>query len=95
MLILGRYHTDPSGAFSKYDAKAIGAGSEGAQSALHDGYNKSLTLKEAETLALTTLKQVMEEKVTKSNVEIATIAASNRQFHLYTPDEVQDVISRL
>ncbi len=28
------YHTDPSGTFTRFDAKAIGAGSEGAQTAL-------------------------------------------------------------
>merc|ERR1712087_453288 len=28
------FHTDPSGTFTRFDAKAIGAGSEGAQTAL-------------------------------------------------------------
>jgi 20S proteasome subunit alpha 5 len=57
------YHTDPSGMFVEYDAKAMGSGSEGAQTALQEEYKKDLTLKEAEVLALSTLKQVMEEKV--------------------------------
>lgn len=35
-----RYHTDPSGTFVKYEAKAIGSGSEGAQSSLQEHYNK-------------------------------------------------------
>ncbi|CAI7879615.1 unnamed protein product, partial [Closterium sp. NIES-54] len=35
-----RYHTDPSGTFVRYDAKAIGAGTEGAQANLQDSYNK-------------------------------------------------------
>lgn len=47
----------------KYEAMAIGSGSEGAQSTLQEGFRKDLTLKEAEVLALSTLKQVMEEKV--------------------------------
>ena len=42
---------------------AIGSGSEGAQTALKEGYRADLTLEEAEVLALSTLKQVMEEKV--------------------------------
>jgi len=42
----------------RYEAKAIGAGSEGAQTQLQETYSKSMTLKEAETLALNTLKQV-------------------------------------
>ena len=52
------YHTDPSGPFVRYEAKAIGAGSEGAQTQLQEAYSKSMTLAEAETLALNTLKQV-------------------------------------
>lgn len=34
------YHADPSGTFVRYDAKAIGSGSEGAQGELQDKYNK-------------------------------------------------------
>ncbi|KAJ6942827.1 proteasome alpha type [Populus alba x Populus x berolinensis] len=59
---------------------------------LQEQYNKDLTLKEAETIALSILKQVMEEKVTPNNVDIAKVAPV---YHLYTPAEVEEVISRL
>ncbi|CAI9753700.1 unnamed protein product [Fraxinus pennsylvanica] len=65
------YYTDPSGTFWQCTAKAIGSGSEGADSSLQEQFNKDLTLKEAETIALSILKQVMEEKVTPNNVDIA------------------------
>lgn len=35
-----RFHTDPSGTFIRYDAKAIGSGSEAAQSELQDKWHK-------------------------------------------------------
>jgi hypothetical protein len=35
-----RFHTDPSGTFMKYEAKAIGSGSEAAQSELQDKWHK-------------------------------------------------------
>lgn len=35
-----RFHTDPTGTYFSYDAKAIGSASEGAQSALQDSYHK-------------------------------------------------------
>jgi 20S proteasome subunit alpha 5 len=38
-LILCSYHTDPSGTFVRYDAKAIGSGSEAAQSELQDKWH--------------------------------------------------------
>mmetsp|Transcript_415 Transcript_415/g.782 ORF Transcript_415/g.782 Transcript_415/m.782 type:complete len:111 (-) Transcript_415:154-486(-) len=88
-------HTDPSGTYVKWDAKAIGAGSEGAQTALQEAYSKTLTLKEAEVLALRTLKQVMEEKLDKTNVEIGAVTADTGEFRIYSKEELAECISRL
>ncbi|KAH0920620.1 hypothetical protein HID58_020638 [Brassica napus] len=86
------YYTDPSGTFWQCNAKAIGSGSDGADSSLQEQFNKDLSLSEAETIAVSILKQVMEEKVTPNNVDIAKVAPA---YHLYTPEEVEAVISRL
>ncbi|CAN6928177.1 unnamed protein product [Brassica oleracea] len=86
------YYTDPSGTFWQCNAKAIGSGSEGADSSLQEQFNKDLSLSEAETIAVSILKQVMEEKVTPNNVDIAKVAPA---YHLYSPEEVEAVISRL
>jgi 20S proteasome subunit alpha 5 len=86
------YHTDPSGTYVKYKAMAIGSGAEGAQSALQDKWKADLSLAEAEDLALGTLKQVMEEKVTASNVDVVRVAP---EYHLYTEEEVTALIGRL
>jgi 20S proteasome subunit alpha 5 len=67
------FHTDPSGTFKRYQAKAIGSGHEGAQTQLQEHYNKSMKLHEAQKLALEVLKQVMEEKINETNVELAVI----------------------
>lgn len=67
------YHTDPSGTFVRYDAKAIGSGSDAAQQALQDAFHKAITLDEAKTLALKVLKQVMEEKLDENNVQLAQV----------------------
>ena len=58
----------------RYDAKAIGSGSEGAQNELQDSYNKSMSLDEACVLALKVLKQVMEEKLDFNNVQLALVS---------------------
>jgi len=89
------YHTDPSGTFVRYEAKAIGAGSEGAQSYLQEHYNKSLTIAAAERMALTVLKQVMEEKLDATNVEMATIRTSTGLFSLYSKAEMQTQVQAL
>ncbi|KAI8366581.1 nucleophile aminohydrolase [Choanephora cucurbitarum] len=88
------FHADPSGTFMKYQAKAIGSGSEGAQTELQKEYHKSMTLKEAETLALTVLKSVMEEKLNKTNVQIASVTPEHN-FRIYSEEELQSIIERL
>lgn len=89
-----RYHAEPSGTFYRYDAKAIGSGSEGAQAELQNEFHKSLTLPEAETLVLKTLKQVMEEKLDSKNVQLASVTAE-KGFRIYSDEEMAEVVSRL
>lgn len=89
-----RYHAEPSGTFYRYDAKAIGSGSEGAQDKLQNEFHKSLTLPEAETLVLKTLKQVMEEKLDAKNVQLASVT-SEKGFRIYSDGEMSEVVNRL
>jgi len=89
------YHTDPSGTFVRYAAKAIGAGQESAQTTLQDEYHKSMTLEEAETLALTVLKQVMEDKMTSTNIEVASITIEKPIFNVYKKKEVEKIMDRI
>lgn len=103
------FHTDPSGTFSEWTAKAIGAGDQvsfflflfsclffkkGAQTMLQEQWSRGITLVEAETLALSTLKEVMEEKITANNVEIASIT-KDRGFRVYTKQQLNEIIERL
>eukprot|EP01110_Echinostelium_bisporum_P011921 TRINITY_DN6036_c0_g1_i1.p1 TRINITY_DN6036_c0_g1~~TRINITY_DN6036_c0_g1_i1.p1 ORF type:complete len:244 (+),score=67.20 TRINITY_DN6036_c0_g1_i1:39-770(+) len=89
------YHSDPSGTFIQFEAKAIGGGSEGAETTLQEKYNKSLTLKEAEKLALSTLKQVMAEEIHDNNVEIGAITTERKHFHIYSRTELKAIIDSL
>jgi len=93
-IILFSFHADPSGTFTKYQAKAIGSGSEGAQTELQENYHKSLTLKEAETLSLKVLKQVMEEKVNSVNVQLCSVTP-DKGYRIYSEEEVNEIISTL
>lgn len=88
------YHAEPSGTFYRYDAKAIGSGSEGAQTELQNEYHKSLTLKEAELLALKILKQVMEEKLDCKNAQLASVTKEGG-FQVYTDDKTDALIKEL
>ncbi|KAI7258759.1 Proteasome subunit alpha, partial [Hortaea werneckii] len=88
------YHAEPSGTFYRYDAKAIGSGSEGAQAELQASYHKSLTLAEAEELVLKTLKQVMEEKLDANNVQVASVT-KDKGFRVYADDEMKSCVGRI
>lgn len=87
------FFSDPSGTYLQFKAKAIGAGSEGAQSTLQEKYRNEMTLQDAENLALEILKQVMEEKVNSNNVEMASITANG--YHLYNGPELDTAIARM
>lgn len=89
------YHLEPSGTFIEFEAKAIGSGSEGAQQSLQDIYHKTMTLKEASKHALTILKQVMEEKLTSTNVEMSTVNVKDKKFTLFNKEQIEEVIKDL
>jgi len=87
------YFSDPSGTYLQYKAKAIGAGSEGAQATLQDKYREDMTLEDAEKLAFEILKQVMEEKISSLNIEVATVTSNG--FHFFSPSEIEQLIERI
>ncbi|GMK58159.1 hypothetical protein CspeluHIS016_0501910 [Cutaneotrichosporon spelunceum] len=88
------YHTDPSGTFVRYEAKAIGSGSDAAQQSLQDTYHKQMTLAEAHTLALKVLKQVMEEKLDESNVQLAQVTL-DRGYEILSEAQLKEAIENL
>jgi len=92
------FHADPSGTFTKYEAKAIGAGSEGAQTELEEQYNKSMTLFEAQKLALEVLRQVMEDKISETNAEIAVVVKNDEgkgEFKIVGSEDLKNILEQL
>ncbi|KAI3383309.1 hypothetical protein SNEBB_010499 [Seison nebaliae] len=85
---------DPSGTFIEYDAKAIGSANEGAQQTLQEVYHKGLTIDEAAKQSLIILKQVMEEKLNSTNVELAMITKENG-IHVCTKQEIEEIMNTL
>jgi len=88
------FHTDPSGTSMRYDAKAIGSGSEAAQSELQEKWHSQMTVNEAQVLALRILKQVMEEKLDQHNVQLAQVTRE-KGFEILNEKSLQDIISQM
>ena len=78
----------------KYQAKAIGSGSEVAQNQLQEEYRKDMDFASAENLAVKILKQVMEEKLNATNVQVASVTKTSG-FKIYSVEEVQNLIDRM
>nr|ACO15120.1 Proteasome subunit alpha type-5 [Caligus clemensi] len=88
------FHMDPSGTYIRFDAKAIGSGSEGAQQSLQEKYHASMSIQEAIKEAMTILKQVMEEKLSDANVEVATVTKEGG-YKILKGKDLTDIISQL
>lgn len=61
---------------------------------MQNEFHKSLTLQEAETLVLKTLKQVMEEKLDSKNVQLASVT-KEKGFRIYSDGEMAEVVGRV
>jgi 20S proteasome subunit alpha 5 len=88
------FHTDPSGTMFQYKAKAIGSAAEGAQTILQEQYHENLTLDGGVRLALSVLKQVMEDKITASNIQISVVGP-DRNFSTFSTEQVQAHLAAL
>lgn len=96
------YHADPSGTFVRYEAKAIGSGSEGAQGELQEKYKKDMSLHEASLLTLRVLKQVMEEKLDEKNVQLGIVTPrkakdgrESGQFRILPESELKALVDAM
>ena len=89
------WQTDPSGTYIRYDAQAIGAGADAAQSVLVDQYHRSMTLDEATKLVVKILKQVMEETLTSKNIDVAVVKVSTKKLQVLSNEEIQTIIASI
>eukprot|EP01055_Gregarina_sp_Pseudo9_P000478 Gregarina_sp_Pseudo_9__477@NODE_1304_length_1700_cov_25_782661_g1225_i0_p1_GENE_NODE_1304_length_1700_cov_25_782661_g1225_i0NODE_1304_length_1700_cov_25_782661_g1225_i0_p1_ORF_typecomplete_len255_score69_05Proteasome/PF00227_26/9_3e53Proteasome_A_N/PF10584_9/6_1e13SCAB_CC/PF16712_5/0_025SCAB_CC/PF16712_5/1_1e03DUF711/PF05167_12/0_12_NODE_1304_length_1700_cov_25_782661_g1225_i07411505 len=87
--------TDPSGTNVKYKAASIGSAHEGADAALQEKYKDDMSLEDAEVLALSVLRQVMEDKLSEKNIEITSVRVATEKLHHYTTAEIEAIIQRL
>ena len=82
------FQTDPSGTYFKWQARAIGSGGDTAMTTIKEQYHQNMTLAEAEKLVLTTLKQVMEEKMSVDNCEVCIIRADTKKLEYRSKEHI-------
>ena len=89
------YQTDPSGTYCEWQADAIGSGQETALTQLKEQYHQTMSLAEGEKMALQILKNNMEERICKDNVELMVVRTATRKWERRSADELDRVLQTL
>lgn len=64
-------------------------------STLKESYHTNISLADAEKLVIKTLKQVMEEKITKETVEVCVIKADTKTLEYRTIEQINQILETL
>ena len=86
------FKIDPSGKYVRFKAWCIGQGGENGRSTLQSSYKEDMTLDEAILLAGKVLKENLEQKINKDNVQIAYMKASDKKIKFLTTEEIEKLI---
>lgn len=88
------FKNDPSGNYVRYKACCIGQGGENGLSTLQANYKEDMTFEEGILLAGKVLKENIEQKINKDNVQITYIKGSDRKIVSLTPEEIEALIPK-
>ena len=62
---------------------------------LKEQYSSTMSLDEAEKMILQTLKNVMEDTISRDNVEVTVICSDTRRWESRTPEQLEAIIATL
>ncbi|OIR58685.1 MAG: 20S proteasome subunit alpha 5, PSMA5 [Amphiamblys sp. WSBS2006] len=86
-------YIEPSGSFLHYKYKAVGSGSEVAETILAKEYSADLSLEDAKRLGASTLKRVMEDRICADNIQVGVTTGEG--FGILPRDEVEALLRAL
>lgn len=89
------YTTSPSGIYRSFKAYALGSGEAKAREYLAENYKEKMSFEELINLSLNTLKESIDEDISKENVRLAYVKAEDKTFHECTKDEIENFITSL
>jgi proteasome alpha subunit len=88
------FETDPSGAFTEYQAGTIGMGKRDVEKTFEDKYKPGMGRQEAMNLALIGLNHVSEGKIKKENVDMIIIEVG-KKYTKISSEEIGEAIKNL
>ena len=86
------FKNDPSGNYVRYKACCIGQGGENGLTTLQNSYNEDMNFDDAINLAGKVLKENLEQKINKDNVQIAYIKNKDKQIVQLTPEQIEKLL---
>ena len=86
------FKNDPSGNYVRYKACCIGQGGENGLTTLQNSYNEDMNFDDATNLAGKVLKENLEQKINKDNVQIAYIKNKDKQIVQLTPEQIEKLL---
>ena len=86
------FRNDPSGNYTRYKACSIGAGGENGMNTLQEMYRDDISFDQGLLLAGKVIKENMEQKINKDNIEISYIRADDRKIVKLTPQQLETLI---
>jgi proteasome alpha subunit len=89
------FQVDPSGAYWKYKAVAIGAGSDAVREILEKEYRSNYTTEEAVEIAVRSLHRTAEAGITAENIKVATIETEKKSFQLVPVERIRKLVDSM
>ena len=86
------FRNDPSGNYSRFRACCIGAGEENGMTTLAEHYTEDMSLEEGIKLAGRVIKENMEQKINRDNIEISYISTKDKKIVKLTVEELENLI---
>jgi proteasome alpha subunit len=88
------YQTDPSGTYIRYDAAAIGSGSDQVNEFLEKNYHADKSMEEASVLALDSIYLISEEKTGTRHIRMAQIDTKTKRIKFNENNEIESYASK-
>ncbi|MFO0515409.1 MAG: archaeal proteasome endopeptidase complex subunit alpha [bacterium] len=89
------FRNDPSGNYCRFRACCIGAGSENGMMTLSELYKEEMNLEDAIKLAGKVIKENMEQKINKDNIEISYISVKDGKIVNLSTNEIEALLPQL
>lgn len=86
------YVIDPSGAYMKYSAVAIGAGSDDVNNFLEKNYSADMNMDDGSLLAIGAVNLKLDKKDDVSHIKMAKVTAKDQRFEKIPDERLQELV---